>query len=273
MTGDLLSIAAEPAEKEKLGPVTAGTICRWMAETYSEANGYACLFEVSNGTGSSARRSADAVVMNLWPSRGMELVGYEMKVARSDWLHELKQPEKAWPVMKYCDRWNLIASPGVAKVEEVPANWGFIEYDGKKMRTRKAAPLLTPEPLARTFIASLLRRPVRDVEAMVKAAADRKVAELEAEFTRRVEQAVNRRVKAAEDVMAKVAEIKATTGIDLTSWTPQADVIAALKFAMTAEPFKAFRGYNSALSRVESAAKALQEMRAQLAPFLPQEPA
>jgi hypothetical protein len=270
MAEDLLTTGGQlPAPRK----ITAVDICNWMAETFSEANGYACLFEVSNGTGSHARRSADAVVMNLWPSRGLELVGYEHKVSRSDWLHELKQPEKAWPVMQYCDRWILLAAPGVAKAEEIPINWGWHEFDGEKLKVRKAAPALQPKTLDRTFLGAMLRRPVRDVENMVKRAVEKRRAELEEDFERRVEQRANARLTRAEEVMKKVAEIKEATGIDLTGWTASTEkVTAALKFAIAAEPFSRFGGVSGAVQDVERALERLQELRTQLAEFIPAEP-
>ena len=56
---------------------------------------YALFYEVANATGSAATRSADAIAMGLWPSRGLYLQGFEIKVSRSDWLSELKNPAKA----------------------------------------------------------------------------------------------------------------------------------------------------------------------------------
>lgn len=270
MAEDLLTNAGQLPAPAK---VTAAAICNWMAETFSEANGYACLFEVSNGTGSHARRSADAVVMNLWPSRGMEIVGYEHKVSRSDWLHELKQPEKAWPVMQYCDRWILLAAPGVARAEEIPINWGWHEFDGEKLKVRKQPPALTPKPLDRTFVAAMVRRPVREVEAMVKSAVDKKRQELEADINRRIEQAVSRRVSAAEEVMKKVAEIKEATGIELTGWSASSqDVIAALKFAMAVKPFNRYGGVPGAIGDVERALERLRDIHKRLEEFMPPEP-
>lgn len=255
-----------------LPKVTAGMIRNWMAEQFSEANGYACIFEVANGTGHTARRSADAVVVNLWPSRGMEIVGYEHKVSRSDWLHELKQPEKAWPVMQYCDRWILLAAPGVAKAEEVPINWGWQEFDGQKLRARKAAPALTPKALDRTFVASMLRRPVRDVESMIKRKLDESRAALEKEFDERLERKLSARMSRADEVMKKVTEIKDATGIDLTSWSPATErIAAALKFAMSADPFGRFGGLVGSVRDVQGALTSLQELQEQLAEFMPAE--
>jgi len=44
---------------------------------------YACLPQVRNATGySSVIRTADAIAMSLWPSRGLDLHGFEFKSLR-----------------------------------------------------------------------------------------------------------------------------------------------------------------------------------------------
>src|SRR5271154_3135095 len=86
---------------------------------------YALLPEVSDQAG-GRNRSADAVAMNTWPSRGLEVHGVEIKSYRSDWIKELKNPAKAENIFKYCDRWWLCAATeGVVKENEVPETWGF----------------------------------------------------------------------------------------------------------------------------------------------------
>lgn len=45
---------------------------------------WAIMFEVGDGTGASQSRWADAVAMNLWPSRGLQIHGFEIKAHRSD---------------------------------------------------------------------------------------------------------------------------------------------------------------------------------------------
>lgn len=271
MTQPDLLTEAKPAKAAPSAVVklTSADVKQQLAETYSEANGYACVFEVASGTGSNGGRFADAVVLNLWPSRGMELVGYEIKVSRQDWLNELKQPDKAWPVMRYCDRWFLLATPGVAKVDELPVNWGLIEFNGSKLTTRKAAPALTPDPLSRTFLGAMLRKPIRDIERTVTAAIAQRKSEMDEEVERRAKTMAERRVSKADGVLEKVEQIKAATGIDLLDWRVPDGVIQALKFALTAEPFSLFHGWNCALQNVESAAKDLQKLRDQLAAFLP----
>src|SRR5262245_2299599 len=82
------------------------------------------LREVRNGTGYAKQvRTADAVVVSVWPSRGVWLGGIEVKVSRSDWLRELKDPTKAAEIQKYCNYWWLASPEGVCEPGELPENW------------------------------------------------------------------------------------------------------------------------------------------------------
>lgn len=125
-------------------------------------------------------RTADAVAMDLWPSQGLAVHGHEVKVSRSDWLVELRFPEKSAPVRRYCDRWWLVVSHrSIVKPGELPDGWGLMEvaertrttwnpdrrgYDvgvERYARVVTQAPRLTPDPIDRDFVAPLLRAAVR----------------------------------------------------------------------------------------------------------------
>lgn len=123
-------------------------------------NEYALLAEVRDQAGFGASRSADGIAMNLWPSRGLEIEGIEVKSYRSDWLRELKDPAKAENIIKYCDRWWLVAADDtIVYPEEVPNAWGFLQVKGKRLMTIKPAPKLIPSAaLDRSFIAALMKR-------------------------------------------------------------------------------------------------------------------
>lgn len=98
----------------RTGDIKAAMRARYCAPEW------ALMFEVGDGTGVNQRRWADAVAMNLWPSRGMEVNGFEIKVSRSDWQRELKNPAKAESVQQYCDRWWIVTAPGIVKDGELP---------------------------------------------------------------------------------------------------------------------------------------------------------
>jgi hypothetical protein len=129
-----------------------------LAERH-QAPAWAFLRHVANGTGRHQGRTADALAMSLWPSRGLELHGFEVKVYRSDWLRELKDPAKADEIASRCHRWWVVASStDVVKLEELPARWGLMVADGKGLKVAREAPLVEPVPLDHVFLAAILRR-------------------------------------------------------------------------------------------------------------------
>ena len=136
--------------------------------------------EVRNATGyQRVTRSADGIAMGLWPSRGMELHGFEIKASRSDWLRELKAPAKAEEIARYCDRWWIVAAPKVVLAGELPPTWGLMEPRGKALAAKVEAPKLPAQPLDRAFVAALLRvasessAAKAEIDAAVKAETER----------------------------------------------------------------------------------------------------
>lgn len=143
----------------------------------SIGKGCQVFFEVGNDTGTKVTRHADAVAIGIWPSTGHQIHGYEIKVSRGDFLNEMKQPEKSWPVMRFCHRWTLLTPPGLVKVDELPPNWGLQTFDGRILRTVKQAPLMQPEALSGGFVAALVRRAGEADDALLKAATDKAIHE------------------------------------------------------------------------------------------------
>jgi hypothetical protein len=124
------------------------------------APAWALLEEVRNATGYVRKaRMADAIAMSLWPSRGLEVHGVEIKVERSDWIRERDNPEKAEEIAKYCDRWWVAVSDAdIVHEGELPPAWGLLVLRGKALVAVREAPLKEAAPLDRAFVASMLRR-------------------------------------------------------------------------------------------------------------------
>lgn len=108
----------------------------------------------------------DALAISCWAGRrrpAFPRVGYEVKVSRSDWLRELKQPGKREFAMSICDRFFFAAPWGLIKLDEVPEGCGLVqilpETPERRMRvhTTLGAPLLEPRGLKRKELSSLLR--------------------------------------------------------------------------------------------------------------------
>lgn len=136
---------------------TAADICQALEKRFASP-AYAVFYEVSNATGAQLRRYADAVAFGLWPSRGYTIEGIEIKVNRSDWIKEIKDPTKAASIQRYCNRWWIATPPNVIDPGEVPANWGHLVLTRGVLRAQKKAPDLDPEPMSPGFVASVMRR-------------------------------------------------------------------------------------------------------------------
>ncbi len=146
------------SESVTTGPLTALHL-RQMLRTRYPKEAYAMLFEVGDATGFQCGRHLDAVVMSLWPSRGLELTGCEIKVTRSDWKKELADPAKASSHIRYLDRFYLVAANDkIVHPGELPATWGLMIANGKGLKCVTEAPRLEPEPISRSMLAALLRR-------------------------------------------------------------------------------------------------------------------
>lgn len=130
-----------------------------LSKKYPTAS-YAFIPQCRNQTGyGDQTRTADAVALSLWPSRGHELEGFEVKVSRSDWLGELKNHRKAEEIFQYCDRWWLVTSDKeIAKIEEIPTPWGWMAYTGNGFKVMKKAPPLKPKALSKGFVCAVFRR-------------------------------------------------------------------------------------------------------------------
>ena len=110
-------------------------------------------------------RTADFLAQDCWEAQGLRLHGHEVKVSRSDWLTELRDPDKADAIKRYCDHWWLVVPDPAIVRDDLPDGWGLLALgrDGK-LRVRRRAPLLDPEPLTRTFRASFLRAAAKTAE-------------------------------------------------------------------------------------------------------------
>jgi hypothetical protein len=157
-------------------PTEAEVIELLRAKLTKPGNGgsgeYAFLHHVRNGAGFDANRTFDVIAVSLWPSRGLTIDAYEIKVSRSDWQRELAHPDKAEAACRVADRFTMVMPAGMALPGELPPTWGLIEVTGgkpdggvmtgRKLRTVVAAPMLrdgntAERPISRSLLVGLLR--------------------------------------------------------------------------------------------------------------------
>jgi len=193
-------------------------------------NAFAVFPEVRNSTGYSASRSADAIVMALWPSAGFRITGIEIKATRSDWLRELKNPRKSQDMMRFCDEWLILANHGVVDlhIDAFPEKWGLVLPNGGGLKLVKPPQMLEERPaMERPFVAALLRR------ASEFALTKKQTESIRKEAAREVEQRFKREIDNAnekhERLRKAVEEFEKASGIHLNQWYGGTELGEAVK--------------------------------------------
>jgi hypothetical protein len=204
--------------------ITERTLLDALAGKFA-APAYAMLEHVPNSTG-RVDRTIDAVTMGLWGSRGHDFDGYEIKVSRSDWLRELKRPEKAdgWRF----DHFWLVTPLDLVKIEEVPTAWGLLEYrpTSGRFAITKPAPALNPKPITRHMLAAIMRK-------VHKAAIDQD--ERQRQYASGIDEGARRAVQAhtwerqryeneLADLRARLKAFEDASGITIDSYTGGRDL-------------------------------------------------
>ena len=170
---------------------------------------WAFIPQARDGTGLSAGRTADAIAMSLWPSRGLEVVGYEVKTARADWLRELRNPEKAEAIFGYCDRWYVVTPEKVLAPGELPPTWGHKVVRAGRVDTEVEAPRLAPVPLDRVFVAAVMRR-------LYGLRADRR--EIDRAVTAALEERRGSEGRKLAQLKEAVEEFEQRSGVKFVAW-------------------------------------------------------
>jgi len=145
--------------KQLEAPLSEAQLLHLLAERHP-APAWAFLPHVANGTGFVRRtkRTADALALSLWPSRGLELHGFEVKSSRADWARELAAPEKAEEIARFCHRWWVVAGrDGMIPPADVPPAWGLLVPRGGKLVAVKEAAPQPAQALDMPMVCAILR--------------------------------------------------------------------------------------------------------------------
>jgi hypothetical protein len=174
---------------------TAKDIVAALRRQYGGKNASTCIaFEVAYGTGRHANRHVDAVVMEMWPSRGLTLHAMEIKVSLSDYKRELADPAKAEEIAQHCDFFSIVAPYKMLKEEKLPHAWGLIGLDGNGLlKTIKAPKKTRARAVDRHFMAAMLRAAVKPANVEYENEINRYRNELNSQFEARVRAAVEQR--------------------------------------------------------------------------------
>ena len=145
-----------------LFPVTERMMLDSLHKRYSAALGngrrYVVAEQVRSHASFDARRTADFIALDTWKSGRFELHGHEVKISRSDWLRELKKPEKAAEFIPYMNRWWIVVPDlNIVKADELPEQWGLLAFSTGALRAVRKAPRLTATPLTPSRFVALMR--------------------------------------------------------------------------------------------------------------------
>jgi hypothetical protein len=182
--------------------------------------------QVRNGTGYQRRtvRTADALVLSVYPSRGLWFAGIEIKVSLSDWKRELADASKAAEIQKWCHYWYVAAPAGVIPQGELPETWGLIECratsSGDSASVVVKAPRLQAVPPDACFVCSVLRQAA---ECSVPRAEIEQLAE------KRAEEKVRYSNRELDNLRERVDDFRKQTGINIHDRWHYGDISAAVR--------------------------------------------
>ena len=249
--------------------VIAGLRARFAAPEY------AFLTEVGDSTGYRSR-SADGLAVSLWPSRGLTITGFEVKVSRADWLSELRNPEKAETICRFCDFWYLaVPDLRIVAAGELPPSWGLIVVGAARAAVQKEAPKLEPKELGRPFLAAVCRAASKAAvsENELKVAFLRGKVEAQKQEEKNAEQRfaslLESERRRAEDLRLKISEFELQSGVSMLGWrgTHIGRAVAALERHRDHNLRTSLVDQRSALANLLKDYDAVIEATAPAAPF------
>lgn len=220
-----MSTAELPLEEEtKSKPFTTGDVNQMLWNKFTEKGEHVFLFDVPNVVGLRQERRCDGVAIGMWESTGRLIQGFEVKVSRSDWLREVKDVTKADHFIEQCERWWLVTGDiSVAKPEEIPEAWGWMNATKTGLRIqRPARQLREKEPhIKRGWAFALIRRAAErgDINAPeVQAILRKHREENDRSAKEKIEREIARSAPKLFELQKKVDEFEKASGMKLDDW-------------------------------------------------------
>jgi len=205
--------------------INAEGMRRLLAGRYSSPEWF-ITFEVPVNDGDGGRR-IDALAISRIASRGHEVHAIEIKVNRSDWGAELKNPSKAEGWGLIADRFYVATPKGLVSPVEIPAGWGLYQPATNGLQEVVVASLnpwreIGKDPIDRRKWVFLLRRALDADESTVKVLVEKAYkdgetyGEKQGEATYRRNQG-NLEYQLAE-IKREVQRFEKASGIKVADW-------------------------------------------------------
>lgn len=227
---------AERKKPKKKASLTEADIILILKDVY-EKSGCVVIPKVPDATGYGKVRTADAIILSCWPSRGLSATGVEIKTSRSDLMRELQQPEKAESIARYMDMWILCVSN--EKVYDglealIPKPWGIVIVGSgnTKIKTVREAEKMDADTWGRDFCCALVRQasqtvfPEADLKKMVEKAGNDGFQRGWDAGEKHGRESVERHSVA--DLRENVKKFEELSGIQITSYSDPTKLVAQL---------------------------------------------
>ena len=130
-------------------------IIQALKNRYKNKREWVFLEELTFPTGTRA----DACVFNAFYSKGFKRIAFEIKISRSDFLHELKNPDKRKSAVELFHEFYFVTPTGLLDKKDVPLDCGLMEVSkdgGTRIKVR--APKRAESPKNTSGFLSLLLR-------------------------------------------------------------------------------------------------------------------
>lgn len=243
--------------KKEPQDLTTQKVIERLAAKYPSPQ-YGFITQVRSGTGYYQARTADALAMSLWPSRGLHLLGFEVKVSRTDWIKELKNPEKAEELASYTHFWYMVlGNENIIKPGELPPKWGLIVPSGKGLKIVKEAPFNTETlPLDYMLMAGIFRNIAE--QCIAKEVLKSK---FESEYERGKDWAKDDNERLTRDMKTlrdSIEEFEKVSGVRLTEWGGNKNIGQAVNDVLSGRDKKSKENLARLLTKAKNIVKFLE---------------
>jgi hypothetical protein len=233
--------------------LTADDLWELLKTRYS-GDEWVIVSEVRNRAGYDANRTVDAVAMNMWPSRGLRLHGFEIKTSRSDWLRELKEPAKADAFNHLVDFWWLVVSdPAIVREGELPDSWGLLVPRGPGLGVETQATKHEGVDVTRGFLAAMLRRSARELTPDAQIATARREGRVAGmEERKRMDQGLlDQAFSERDEYRDRLVEFEAVIGQTTRGWVAPAGLPESLAIVLAGRVERHRRSLEMAAEQLE----------------------